>query len=83
MAKAVATAQEWEYERQEQFSVVLNNATSLTGDDRLRGLRSIANELHKNFYTRKQFLNEDIIGKDLDSVTDLLALLEPLTQPGG
>ena len=76
----VATSQGWEYERHEQFSVVLNNANSLTGDDRLRGLRSIANELHKNFYTRKPFLNEDIIGKALDSVVDLL---EPLTQPGG
>ena len=79
MAKAVAEAQGWEYERHEQFSVVLNNANRLTGDDRLRGLRSIANELHKNFYTRKQFLNADIIGKDLDSVADLLDLLDPLT----
>ncbi len=83
MAKAVATAQGWEYERHEQFSVVLNNANGLTGDDRLRGLRSIANELHKNFYTRKQFLNADIIGKDLDSVADLLDLLEPLTHASG
>ena len=41
--------QGWEYERHEQFSVVLNNANRLTGDDRLRGIRSIANELHKTF----------------------------------
>ena len=83
MAKAVATAQGWEYERPEQFSVVLNNANGLTGDDRLGGLCSITSELHKNFYTRKRFLNADIIGENVDSVADLLDLLEPLTQPGG
>ena len=83
MAKAVSETQGWEYERHEQFNVVLNNASIVTGDDRLRGLRSIANDLHKNFYTRKQFLNADIIKKDIDSVAELLDILEPLTHAGG
>jgi hypothetical protein len=43
MAKAVATAQGWEYGRHDQFSVVLNNASLMLGGDRLRGLRCIAN----------------------------------------
>ena len=83
MAKAVSETQGWEYERHEQFNVVLNNTSIVTGNDRLRGLRSIANDLHKNFYTPKQFLNADIIKKDIDSVAELLDILEPLTHAGG
>ena len=81
MAKAVATAQGWEYSRHDQFSVVMNNARLLTGDDRLRGLRSIANELHGNYYKREFLLSSDAIALDLDSIADMLAILEPLTEP--
>ena len=82
MAKAVATAQGWEYGRHDQFSVVLNNASLMLGGDRLRGLRSIANELHGNYYKREFLLNSDIIGMDLNSMAELLDILEPLTEPG-
>ncbi len=81
MAKAVATAQGWEYSRHDQFSVVMNNARLLTGDDRLRGLRGIANELHGNYYKREFLLSADAIALDLDSMGDLLAILEPLAEP--
>ena len=81
MAKAVATAQGWEYSRHDQFSVVLNNASLTLGDDRLRGLRGIANDLHGNYYKREFLLNADIIGRDLNSVAELLDILEPLTEP--
>ena len=80
MAKAVATAQGWEYSRHDQFSVVLNNAVLELGNDRLRGLRGIANDLHGNYYKRKFLLNAGIIGRDLNSVEELLDILEPLTQ---
>ena len=83
MAKAVATAQGWEYERHGQFSVVLHNAIVVTGNDRLRSLRATANDLHGNFYTRKRFLNAVIIRKDLDDMAELLDTLEPLTRAGG
>ena len=83
MAKAVATAQGWEYSRHDQFSVVLNSARLLTGDDRLRGLRSIANELHSNYYKREFLLSANAIGLDLDSIAELLDILEPLTEPNG
>ena len=81
MAKAVATAQGWEYSRHDQFSVVLDNARRQTGDDRLRALRSIANELHGNCYKREFLLIADAIGLDLDSIAELLDILEPLTEP--
>ena len=79
MAKAVATTQGWEYNRHDQFSVVLNNARLLTGEDRIRGLRAIANDLHGNYYKRGFLLSADAIALDLNSIAELLDILEPLT----
>ncbi len=82
MAKAVATAQGWEYRRHDQFSVILNNARTLTGDNRLPGLRGIANDLHGNYYKREFLLSADAIELDLDSVAELLDILQPVTETG-
>ena len=79
MAKAVAEAQGWEYERHPQFSVVLNNARRVTGDVRLLGMAGIANDLHGNFYTRKRYLDPEGIGLSLGQIAILLEILEPLT----
>ena len=81
MAKAVATAQGWEYRKHGQFSVVLNNARRLTGNDRLSGLRGIANDLHGNYYLREFLLDSESIALDLDAIAELLDILEPLTDP--
>ena len=67
------------YRRHDRFSVVLDNARRKTGDDRLRALRSIANELHGNYYKREFLLNAEPIGLDLDSMAQLLDILDPLT----
>jgi len=50
-----------------------------TGNDLLRELRGIPNDLHGNFYERKRFLEADIIRRDIESVAELLELLTPLT----
>ena len=81
MAKSVADAKGWEYKKHDQFNVVLNNARLLTGDERLPGLRGIANDLHTNFYKRKLLLNADAIAVDLEHIATLLDILEPLTEP--
>ena len=81
MTKSVADAQGWEYTKHAQFSVVLNNARRITDDARILGMRSIANELHGNFYTRRRFLDADAIGEDIDQIALLLDILEPLTSP--
>ncbi len=81
MAKAVATAQGWEYDAHDGFSVVVNRARRVTGDDRLGGLRGIANDLHRNYYRRKRHLNAGVIGRDIESVALLLGILAPLTSP--
>ena len=80
MAKAVADAQGWEYERHAQFNVVLNNARRLTGDVRLLGMAGIANDLHGNFHTRKRFLDAESVSLSLDQIAILLEILEPLTE---
>ena len=81
MAKVVATAQGWEYDAHDGFSVVLNRACHVTGDDRLRALRAIANDLHGNYYRRKRHLDAERIDEDIESVAQLLGILAPLTSP--
>ena len=80
MAKAVATAQGWQYDKHEHFGEVLYLARQKTGEPRLNDLRKTANDLHGNFYQRKRFLHADIIAASLDEVATLLDLLEPLTE---
>ena len=82
MAKAVAETRGWEYGRHEQFNVVLDHVQDLTGNDRMIELRGIANDLHRNFYTRSRFLSSVSIGTGLERVAELLDLLEPLTDGG-
>ncbi len=71
MVKAVAVAHGWEYERHSDFSQVLNAAYLLTGNDRIRLLRGIPNELHGNYYKRKRHLDAGMIERDLDSTEEL------------
>ena len=81
MAKAVAVAQGWEYSSHADFSEVLYQARKLTGNIRIRDLRSVANDLHSNYYKRKRHLNARDISEGLEAVTELLTLLMPLTGP--
>ena len=78
MAKAVAAAQGWEYATHADFSVVLNRAWRLSGQDRLPGLRATANDLHGNYYRRKRHLDAAAIDRDIESIAELLELLAPL-----
>jgi hypothetical protein len=80
MAKAVADAQEWRYKTHEEFFTVMYQAERLSGDNRLGALRATANELHGFFYTRRMFLDRDVINQGLDRVDLLLDILQPLTE---
>ncbi len=80
MAKAVAAAQGWEYDKHRDFSHVLNNAWELTGNDQIRPLRAIANDLHGNYYRRARFLSAKAIAADVESVAELVEILAPLTE---
>lgn len=81
MAKAVAVVYGWRYREHAEFGVVLNNASDLTGNERILVLKSIAYSLHSNYYTRKRFLSHRAIAHDLGRMTELLDILEPLTAP--
>ena len=80
MAKAVADVQGWAYDTHTDFSVVMNQAVHLTGNDRLRDLRALANDLHRNYYQRKMFLDAGVIAKDIESIAELLDILAPFTE---
>ena len=78
MAKAVAHANGWEYEKHHQFNAVLNNARRLTRRGELLQLSAVANQLHGNYYERKRFLDGEAIGLSLDDVETLMDILEPV-----
>ena len=79
MAKAVANANDWRYDKHSDFIIVMNNVRRLTGNERVRMLRGIATDLHSQFYERDEFLNSNDIAADVESVGELLDILEPLT----
>ena len=78
MAKAVAHANNWQYEKHHQFNVVLNNVRRLTGRDEVLQLSAVANQLHGNYYERKRFLDAEAIGLSLDHVETLMDIMQPL-----
>lgn len=80
MAKAVATAQGWEYEKHGQFFPVMRRCEALSGDRRLADLWPAANLLHEFFYTRRVFLDPGLVGQRLEQVAVMLDILEPLTR---
>ncbi len=79
MAKAVASAQGWKYETHSDFSEVMFQASQLANNPRICHIRSVANELHHNYYRRKRHLNADAIQEDLEDIAELLDILQPLT----
>lgn len=80
MAKAVAATYGWRYEIHDEFDAVLEQASTLAGNDRIHDLGNAAHYLHRNYYKRKALLNPDRIGRNLDNVGELIDLLRPLCQ---
>ena len=79
MAKAVAIAQGWQYERHSHFHRVMNQAGRMTGSARLPFLHGRAEILHVNYYELDEDLDPALIGSDLENVAELLDVLYPLT----
>ena len=79
MAKAVAIAQGWQYERHSHFHRIMNQAGRMTGNTRLPFLHGRVEILHVNYYELGNDLDPDLIGNDLENVAELLELLHPLT----
>ena len=80
MARAVANANGWQYQTHSDFVTIIRNASELSGNERLRFLRGVATELRGNYDQRKRFLNGEEITADIESVAEMLEILEPLTE---
>lgn len=78
IVKAVAATHGWRYESHDEFDAVLEQASTLAGNDRIHDLGNAAHYLHRNYYKRKALLNPDRIRRNLDNVGELLQLLRPL-----
>ncbi|MYJ58739.1 MAG: hypothetical protein F4088_07815 [Chloroflexi bacterium] len=80
MAKAVAAAQGWEYDKHRYLSHFLNNAWQLTVKVFFFFCLGYDIDLHGNYYRRRRFLNAEAIAADIESVAELVELLAPLTE---
>ena len=80
MAKAVAEAQGWQYNKHEEFLKVMRQAQNLSSDTRVHDLGFVATGLHGFFYTRKMLLYPDVISQGLDRIETLLDILQPLSE---
>ncbi len=78
MVKAVAEALGQPYRSHDEFGRRLVGWSRQTGDDRLRQLRLVANELHGNYYKRETLLDAEEIASNLNDIQELLDRLEPL-----
>ena len=53
------------------------NARQRYRHPRLREMSRSAEELHVNYYKRKEFLNADLIREDISDVESMVNVLEP------
>ena len=85
MGKAVAAAQGWDYEYNDndmfnsQFGHVVRRASRLSGNRRLGELSGVGIYLRDNHYRRKRHLHAEIIAEDIGLVAEVVELLAPLT----
>ncbi len=80
MVKAVAATHGWRYESHDEFDAVLEQASTVAGNDRIHDLGNAAHYLHRNYYKRKSLLNPERIRRNLGNVGELIILLRPLCQ---
>ncbi len=80
MAKAVAAARGWEYERHDDFHGVVRRAQSRLRERRLWTWASSANMLHTLFYQRRTGLDAEAVRLYLADVRLFVDALERLTR---
>ena len=78
IVKAVAAINGWRYESHDEFDAVLEQASTIAGNDRIHDLGNAAHYLHRNYYKHKALLNSDRVRRNLDNVGELMELLRPL-----
>ncbi len=77
IVKAVAAANNWEYESHDQFESVVVNARQRYRQPSLLEMSRAAEALHRNYYKRTLLLNADVIRKDIEDVEKIVNILQP------
>ena len=77
MVKAVAAANNWEYERHDDFDSVVINARQRYRQPILRQYGNSAHSLHRNYYKRSLLLNATIIQEELGDIEKMMNILQP------
>ena len=80
IAKAVAAARGWEYERHDDFHSIVRRSQSRLRKRRLWTWASSANMLHTLFYQRRTELDADAVRLYLTDVQRFVDALERLTR---
>lgn len=75
--KAVAAANNWEYNYHDQFESVVINARQRYRQPSLLEMSRAAEALHKNYYRRSLLLNAEIIRGDVEQVERMVNILQP------
>ena len=75
--KAVAAANDWEYEHHDQFSSVVMNSRQRYRQPSLREMSRAAEALHVNYYKRKELLNPDLVREDIGDLEQMVNVLLP------
>ena len=76
--KAVAAANNWEYNYHDQFESVVINARQRYRQPSLLEVSRAAEALHRNYYRRALLLNADAIREEIDDVERMVNIIEPL-----
>lgn len=77
IAKAVAAANGWAYERHDQFDSIITNARQRYRQPSLRQYGNAAHSLHRNYYKHPSMLDANTIREDIDDVESILNVLQP------
>lgn len=80
IVKAVAAANNWEYEYHDQFEGVVINARQRYRQPALLDMSRAAESLHRNYYRRDLMLNADVIRNDVEAVERMVNILGPLVE---
>ena len=77
IVKAVAAANNWEYESHDEFESVIVNARQRYRQPGLLDMSRAAEALHRNYYKRKLLLNAEVIRRDIQNVERMVNILLP------
>ena len=75
--KAVAAANNWQYESHDEFENVVLNARQRYRQWSLLDMSRAAEALHRNYYKRSLLLNAEVIRRDIQNVERMVNILQP------